>query len=83
MVSGVGIIGNQSHDHITHQMRAGLMVELDYIYDRTNSGIINIHDYRFLICKQDILRGCAVLYSNMAILRRLAHTEKTKEFDLC
>lgn len=60
VISGVGLIGNSSHDHIIQQMGAGLHVELgDYVDEEDIRSTLNHHDYRFVVCKRDVLRDCA------------------------
>jgi len=59
VISGVGLIGNASHDHIIQQMGAGLHVELGEYVEQDSTAKANRADYRFVMCRRDILRDCA------------------------
>jgi len=80
VIGGVGLIGNASHDHIIQQMGAGLHVELgDYVEDDRAFRGLNHHDYRFVICKRDVLRDCARFVLQHANTSDVGNDKKEKK----
>merc|ERR1712129_385613 len=70
--------GNSSHDHIVQQMGAGLHVELGD-YTQPTSKVIDSFDYRFVICKRDILRDCARFVLQHANTSEVGKNKKEKK----
>merc|ERR1719464_264777 len=78
VISGVGLIGNASHDHIIQQMGAGLHVELGEYVETDTAAKANNADYRFVLCRRDILRDCARFVLQHANTSEVGKSRKEK-----
>jgi len=79
VISGVGLIGNASHDHIIQQMGAGLHVELGEYVEEDTKAKANRADYRFVVCRKDILRDCARFVLQHANTSDVGKSKKEKK----
>eukprot|EP01084_Bolivina_argentea_P034850 64560_1 len=78
VVSGVGLIGNASHDHIIQQMGAGLVAEVGDYCSLKHPRIDN-NDYRFVIGNRNVLRDCARFVFQHANTAEVGQEKKEKK----